>query len=221
LFHLYHKSKKRKASSFSPESRKRARIEKKLDCKSGALIAPSRSGEGWPLPIDGESCLPDAIYNGLMMLGFNASLRKLRRFSMPALGNNRSASWSSMINSLNYLEYPFKLNEVTASFRVKGGPMLNLLRAPSGVYIVSLSIEVDGLLNKHSVMLSTIQEPGKLHGKIIDNSRLCPVYLEGKDKKDKGSAYEAWRKVFEQNTMLAGWSILRIFVDTVYKLDNR
>ena len=67
--------------------------------------------------------------------------------------------------------------------------MLNLLCAPSGVYIVSLSIEVDRLVNKHSVMLSTIQEPGKLHGKIIDNSRLCPVYLEGKDKKDKCSAY--------------------------------
>ena len=192
-----------------------------MDRKSGSLIAPSRSGEGWPLPIDGESCLPDAIYNGLMMLGFKASCRELRSLSMPILGNDRSASWSSMINALNHLEYPFILNEVTANFRVKGGPMLNLLRAPSGVYICSLSIEVDGLLNKHSVMLSTIEEPGKLHGKIIDNSRLCPVYLEGKDKKDKGSAYKAWRKVFEQNTMLAGWSSLRIYVDTVYKLDNR
>ena len=211
-------SKKRKISAFNQGSRKRARNENKLNCKSGALIAPSRSGEGWPLPIDGESCLPDAVYNGLMMLGFKASCRELRRLSMPILGNDRSASWLSMINALNHLEYPFKLNEVTSSFIVKGGPMLNLLCAPSGVYIVSLSIEVDRLVNKHSVMLSTIQEPGKLHGKIIDNSRLCPVYLEGKDKKDKCSAYKAWRKVFEQK--LAGWSSLRIYVDAVYKLNK-
>ena len=190
-----------------------------MNYKSGALIAPSRSGEGWPLPNDGESCLPDAVYNGLMMLGFKASCREIRSCSMPILGNDRSASWSSMIKALNHLEYPFKLNEVTANFRVKGGPMLNLLRAPSGVYIVSLSIEVDGLVNKHSVMLSTIEEPGKLHGKIIDNSRLRPVYLENMDKKDKDSASRAWRKVFLQNKSLAGCS-LRINVNAVYKLDN-
>ena len=156
-----------------------------MNCKSGALIAPSRSGEGWPIPIDSDSCLSDAVYNGLMMLGFKASCLELRRSSMPILGNDRSASWLSMINTLNHLKYPFKLNEVTSSFIVSGGPLLNLLRAPSGVYIVSLSIEVDGLVNNHSVMLSTIEEPGKLHGKIIDNSRLRPVYLENMDKKDK------------------------------------
>jgi hypothetical protein len=61
--------------------------------------------------------------------------------------------------------------------------MLNLLRAPCGVYIVSLSISVDEFPNRHSVMLSTIKESGKFHGKIIDNSKLHPVYLEGKDKK--------------------------------------
>jgi hypothetical protein len=138
---------------------------------------------------------------------------------MPILGNDRSASWSSMINALNHLKYPFILNDVTSSFKVEGGPLLNLLRAPSGVYIVSLSIEVDRLVNKHSVMLSTIEEPGKLHGKIVDNSRLRPVYLEGKDKKDKCSAKKAWRKVFIQNTSLAGCS-LRINVNSVYKLDN-
>jgi len=155
-----------------------------------------------------------------MMLGFNASLRRLRGFSMPILGNDRSASWSSVINALNHLKYPFKLNEVTSRFKVKGGPLLNLLSAPSGVYIVSLSIKVDGVVNKHSVMLSTIQEPGKLHGKIIDNSRLCPVYLEGKDKKFKSSAIKAWLKVFVQNTKLGEWSSLLINVDAVYKLDN-
>ena len=161
--------------------------------------------------------ISDAVYNGLMMLGYKASCRDLRRLSMPILGNDRSASWLSMINTLNHLKYPFKLNEVTSSFIVSGGPLLNLLRAPSGVYIVSLFIEVDGLVNKHSVMLSTIEEPGKLHGKIVDNSRLRPVYLEGKDKKDKCSAKKAWRKVFEQK--LAGWSSLIINIDAVYKLN--
>jgi hypothetical protein len=65
---------------------------------------------------------------------------------------------------------------VTSNFKVFGGPMLNLLRAPCGVYIVSLSISVDKFPNKHSVMLSTIKESGKFHGKIIDNSKLHPVY---------------------------------------------
>jgi hypothetical protein len=67
-------------------------------------------------------------------------------------------------------------------------------------------------------MLSTIEEQGKLHGKIVDNSRLRPVYLEGKDKKDKCSAKKAWRKVFEQK--LAGWSSLIINIDAVYKLNK-
>jgi hypothetical protein len=58
---------KRKNDTFNHESRKRARMEKKLECKSGALIAPSRSGEGWSIPMDSDSCLPDAVYNGLMM----------------------------------------------------------------------------------------------------------------------------------------------------------
>ena len=200
------------------DKRKMARSEQKLEAKSGALVAPTRSGEKWPLPICGESCLPDAVYNGLMMCGFNASLKKLRHKSMDTLGNDRSASWKNVMNALKHLEYPFILTEETRNFKGSGGPMLNLLRAPSGVYIVSLSIEVDGYINKHSVMLSTIKESGKCHGKIIDNSKLKPVYLEGKDKKDKGSAKKAWRKVFVQNPQITGWDSLKININSVYSL---
>lgn len=152
------------------------------------------------------------------MLGFKASLQRLRSLSMPILGNNRSASWSSVIKALNHLQYPFIMTEVTSSFKVLGGPMLNLLCAPCGVYIVSLSIVVDGFYNNHCVMLSTIQEQGKLHGKIIDNSKLHPVYLEGMDKKNKHSANKAWRKVFLQNPQITGQSSLIINVNSVYKL---
>lgn len=98
--------------------------------------------------------------------------------------------------------------------------MLNLLCAPCGVYIVSLSIVVDGFSNNHSVMLSTIKEPGKLHGKIIDNGKMHPVYLEGMDKKNRSSANRAWRKVFIQNPELSGWSSLIINVNSVYKLNQ-
>jgi hypothetical protein len=200
------------------DKRKKARSEQKLEAKSGALVAPTRSGEGWSLPICSESCLPDAVYNGLMMCGFKASLQKLRSRSMPTLGNDRSASWIKVINLLKHLEYPFILTEVTKNFKVSGGPMLNLLCAPPGVYIVSLSIEVDGFINKYSVMLSTIKESGNSHGKIIDNSKLHPVYLEGKDKKDKGSAKKAWRKVFVQNPQITGCDSLIININSVYSL---
>ncbi len=69
-------------------------------------------------------------------------------------------------------------------------------------------------------MLSTIQdqEPGNFQGKIIDNSKLNPVYLEGKDKKDKGSAKKAWRKVFVQNPQITGWDSLIININSVYSL---
>ena len=137
---------------------------------------------------------------------------------MDILGNDRSASWSSVMIALQRLQYPFILTEMTSKFQVIGGPMLNLLCAPCGVYIVSLSIVVDGLRNNHSVMLSTIKESGKSHGKIIDNSKLHPVYLEGKDKKDQHSAKKAWRKVFVQNPHIRGFSSLIINVNSVFKL---
>jgi hypothetical protein len=137
---------------------------------------------------------------------------------MDTLGNDRSASWLKVMNALKHLEYPFILTEVTKNFKVDGGPMLNLLRATPGVYIVSLFIEVDGFINNHSVMLSTIKESRKPHGKIIDNSKLHPVYLEGKDKKDKITAKKAWRKVFVQNPKIRGWDSLKININSVYSL---
>ena len=179
--------------------KKQEREELKL--ATGAIIV-TRTGEGYPLPSGKQSsCLPDAGYNALKTLCYEeASLQKLRKLSMPELGNNPEATWASFSKALITLKYPFKLVEVTSKFRAKGGPMLNLLTAPSGVYLVALCVMVDGKQNKHCVMLSTIAEERAPFGKLIDNHRdVKPVYLEEKDRHNKTSAKMAWKKFVGQN----------------------
>ena len=119
---------------------------------------------------------------------------------MSELGNNSAASWASFSKALITLEYPFKLVEVTSKFCFKGPPMLNLLNATAGVYLVSLCVTVDGKQNKHCVMLSTIAEEHAPFGKLIDNhSAMKPAYLEEKDLLRKGAAKKAWKKFVGQN----------------------
>ena len=78
--------------------------------------------------------------------------------------------------------------------------MLNLLTAPSGVYLVALCVTVYGKQNKHCVMLSTIAEEHAPFGKLIDNhSAMKPVYLEEKDHEDQKSAKMAWKTFVGQN----------------------
>ena len=182
--------------------KKLERVEKKLHYNPGAIIARGRTGEGYPLPSGKQSsCLPDAGYNALKTLCYEeASLQKLRKLSMPELGNNSAASWASFSKALITLEYPFKLVEVTSKFCFKGPPMLNLLNATAGVYLVSLCVTVDGKQNKHCVMLSTIAEEHAPFGKLIDNhSAMKPAYLEEKDLLRKGAAKKAWKKFVGQN----------------------
>ena len=182
--------------------KKLERVEKKLHYNPGAIIARGRTGEGCTLPSGKQSsCLPDAGYTGLKTHGFEeASLQKLRKLSMSELGNNSAASWASFSKALITLEYPFKLVEVTSKFCFKGPPMLNLLNATAGVYLVSLCVTVDGKQNKHCVMLSTIAEEHAPFGKLIDNhSAMKPAYLEEKDLLRKGAAKKAWKKFVGQN----------------------
>ena len=181
---------------------KQKREECKLHSSKGAIVALTRTEEGYRLPSGKQlSCLPDAGYNAVKTLAFEeASLQKLRKLSIPELGNVREASWASFSKALITLKYPFKLVEATSQFRVKGGLMLNLLTAPSGVYLVGLCVIVDGKQNKHCVMLSTIAEEHAPFGKLIDNhSAMKPVYLEEKDRHNKTSAKTAWKKFVGQN----------------------
>ena len=181
---------------------KQKREECKLHSSKGAIVALTRTEEGYRLPSGKQlSCLPDAGYNAMKTLAFEeASLQMLRKLSIPELGNVREASWASFSKALITLKYPFKLVEVTSQFRVKGGLMLNLLTAPSGVYLVGLCVIVDGKQNKHCVMLSTIAEKHAPFGKLIDNhSAMKPVYLEEKDRHNKTSAKTAWKKFVGQN----------------------
>ena len=121
------------------------RTEAKLARQRGAIIAPSRTGEGFAL-VSGraESCLVDAVTDGMRILDAHAdvSLPKIRRLAIPELGNVRQASWQTTMSAIEKMELPFMLLEATARFRSNGPPMLNLLKATPGVYIVALDVEV-------------------------------------------------------------------------------
>lgn len=170
--------------------------------KDGAILATSRTTEGYSLPTGNQlTCKPDATYNGLVTLGYKtASLARLRSLSIPKLGLDPMASWASVAFALATLGYPFKVEEATSCFMGEGGPLLNLLLAPRGVYLVSLLVIVDGARSKHCVMLSTITEKHAPFGKLIDNhGKMVPTYLEKKDTRGKESAKEAWKLFIGQN----------------------
>ena len=175
---------------------------KKWSCKVGAIVAKTRTGEGYTLPCGNQrSCLPDALYNGLLNQGFEgASLTKLRKLSMPELGNDRDASWKSTAETLLTLGYPFKIVEVTSQFNGSGGTMLNLLKAEPGTFLVNVCVTVEGKKNAHCVMLSTIPEGNAPFGKLVDNHRaMKPVTLEQMDRRNKDMAKKAWKLFVGQN----------------------
>ena len=181
--------------------------EAKRARKAGAILAPSRTAEGYSLPTGNQkTCKPDALFNGLKTLGFDApSLARLRSLSVPQLGLNPMASWASIASTLTTLDYPFSIEEATWRFKGEGGPLLNLLRAPSGVFLVSLLVTVDGVRNKHCVMLSTLKERHAPFGKLIDNhGKMVPTYLEKKDVRGKEAAKAAWKLFIGQNPALNG-----------------
>ena len=181
--------------------------EAKRARKAGAILAPSRTAEGYSIPTGNQkTCKPDALFNGLKTLGFDApSLARLRSLSVPQLGLNPMASWASIASTLTTLDYPFSIEEATWRFKGEGGPLLNLLRAPSGVFLVSLLVIVDGVRNKHCVMLSTLKERHAPFGKLIDNhGKMVPTYLEKKDVRGKEAAKAAWKLFIGQNPALNG-----------------
>jgi hypothetical protein len=189
--------------------------------KEGAIIAPSRTGEGYSLPAGNQlTCKADALFNGLVALGVaDPSLPRIRSLSIPELGLNPMASWLSLTTALTTLGYPAKLEEATARFRTTGGPLLNLLKASRGVYLVSLLVTVDNTANRHCIMLSTLSEPHAPHGKLIDNhGRMRPVYLQQKDTRGKLAAKSAWKLFIGQNPALRTRSSFALDLIAVYEL---
>lgn len=135
---------------------------------------------------------PDALYHGLLELGFHdASRERLRSLSMPKFGRDPKASWASVSDALITLGYPLRLCEVTHQLIDECGPMVALLLKPlSGVYLVSMWVIVDGMAHKHCVIFSAIQEGGHAPGErwLIDNH--SQKMLEGKGA--NGSACKSW-----------------------------
>jgi len=181
--------------------------EEKLARKRGAIIAPRRTGEGFALATGRqESCLVDAVVDGMKIIDANAdvSLATMRRLAIPELGNERQASWQTAMTAMLTLQLPFELREASARFCTNGAPMLNLLKAEAGVYIVGLEVGVRtaGVEKRyrHCVCLTTIATEHAPLGRLMDNSaRSKPVYIEQTDLVHKVPAKKVWRKLLRQS----------------------
>ena len=167
-----------------------------------------------------DTCLSDAVYNGLRAHCFEgASQARLREFVVPDFSNNPKASWKSVSLALSTLDYPFAIEPVTSQFRAKPGLMTNLIRTSGRVFIVALIVNmegVEGVYNRHCVMLSTIAEEGKPYGKIIDNHGKVNT-VKKKDANDKGTARQAWRLLMEHNPAVQGRKF-SVNIANVYEL---
>ena len=170
---------------------------------AGAIVAPSRTGEGRGLPCGNQrTCLVDAAFNAALTLDPTStiSLAKLRTAAIPKLGNVLEASWGSVDGALAAQNAPFRLKESTATFhRTKGGLMLNILNAPAGVYVATTLVTVCGKPNRHAICVSTLPEAHFPLGKMIDDaSTMKPVYIEEADKQHKRGARCAFKQLFAQ-----------------------
>ena len=183
----------------------------------GAIHAPSRTNEEFTIASGlRESCLTDAVVNGLRAMHFKPSLAKMRNKSIPMLGNLLQATWESAQDALEKLNYPFKLVDVSSRFcNAKGGPMRALLRS-RGVFIVGLHIIIHDEASEHAIMLDTVKRPHAPYGRMLDNSSSAkPVYLEENDKRTKKSAKAAFRKLVVP--ACSGWKF-SVKTSDVYEL---
>ena len=207
---------------------KRSKAADRFGRMRGAIIAADRSSEGFKIGTGThQTCLVDAVFNGMRVLGFkDASLSKMRSRAVPQLGNVRQASWDSVQKSLLSLGYLFSLVVSTHRFcGCTGGPMLALLNtrvSDPGVFIVGLHVIIDGNSDRsseHAIMLSTIAEEHAPYGKLIDNhGKLKPVYLEKKDTQNKKKARAAFHKLIGQNPATHGCKSLCVTPSDVYQL---
>jgi len=188
-------------------SLKTIRELRKLDKRGGAIIAPSRTAEGYRLPTGaGQTCLVDAVYNGIRVLGGTPSLDKMRSRAMPKLGEVLQASWKSIMTALVLLRTPYLMVEVTSQFaHVDGGPVLAMLRSTSRVFVARLCVTIEGAKSFHAIMLSTVPEEHAPYGKMVDNhGAMRPVYLEKGDARKPHSAKMALRTLVGQNPAVHG-----------------
>ena len=169
---------------------------KKLGRQRGAITATSRTDEGFKLTAGSmQSCMPDAIENGMKMDGYdesNISTARMRTLAIPKLGNILQASWASCKAALRCLSLPYELVEATARFQ-GGPPMLNLLRETTGVFVVALLVEIEGKKNDHCIAFSATRAT------LVDNgSKTKPVYIKDKDRRGKKAARNAFRQLVSQ-----------------------
>jgi hypothetical protein len=85
----------------------------KLSRKRGAIIAPSRTADGFRLTAGSQqSCMTDAIENGMKLDGYDESKissARLRSVAIPKLGTVLQATWASCMAALHTLGLPYTL----------------------------------------------------------------------------------------------------------------
>jgi hypothetical protein len=183
-------------------TRRQARELKKLKRGRGAKLAQSRTDEDFTLTSGTrQTCMPDAVANCIKMVDSKAkiSVSRMCTLAVPQLGNTPQATWESMKTALAYLSLPFILKEATSRFQNQHGiaPMVSLLRAASGVFVVALVVEIKGIKCDHCIAFSATD------GKLIDNgAKTLPVYIQDLDCQGRNTAQRAFRKLLEQKTDL-------------------
>jgi hypothetical protein len=188
--------------------------EKKKNAVYGAILATTRSDEGFPLVTGNQlTCLPDAVLHAVLLLGWLGSIAKdrFRTLAVPQLGNDRQASWSTCTQALLQLVIPFELVRVLSKFLVEGGPMLALLREKTKVFVVGLEVLVGGSTNRHCVAFSASKRT------LLDNHSLSkPVRVETADVRSKDTAHKVFRLLVGQR--LRKGVVFHVNVLDIYEL---
>ena len=162
----------------------------------------------------------DAVHHGIMTKDpqSDVSLTQMRKASMPTLGNCLDACLGSISKAL--LEFTsYDLREETQQFRKQGGPMLNLLKGPPGVYVVATIVTMGTTNHRHVILVSKISEKNCPLGKLVNNYNSSkPLYIEEKDVLNKKTAKNVFKELFAQQL---GHPDFAVQIAEIYELTLR
>ncbi|KAL1507376.1 hypothetical protein AB1Y20_008222 [Prymnesium parvum] len=169
--------------------------------ENGATAALVRGPKELRLPMvkSAETCLPDAVYIGLGVLGVAVDLKHLRKYTVVDFGGKKASNTQAVLDYLSEHVPAVVYQDVSAEMTVKGGPWVNILKTEGRVFVHHIEMEFKGSRFRHCVMVSTVKEEAFPFGKILDNMKFStPVKLEEKDCASKGAAHAAFKLLFDE-----------------------
>ena len=219
--------------------KKQARLAKELEYGGvdeegnpvGAVIAPSRAGAGFEIPVGSwGTCLVDAVFCCIKLLDPDAAVSKnrLRKQAMPALGGFEAGTTvKSVREALVMCDYKYEILDVTALKAFKT-PWLNLLKQKGRVFAVTIRLRLTrvgdvggGKLSSHAIALSTIPvyHPGNAFaGMVVDNFlNSKPVYIHYGDLRSPAKALDVFKKFLMQNPAARG-CCMQFYIMSIYEV---